>query len=203
MSFPVNLPVFVQPGGASTGEFIVQLRQLRNSIGDGIGRELRSLIASQLNIPLESVLVIRVSAFEQATVIVCSGDFTGYFNKLNRRDPMFDGTILEAGYSQFAFYGVPCQDPSVNLPQVPAQPPVKVPDQTYSKSTFKFSPEDPKTPGSPLPLAPESRYLTRESLVVIPIDDDDFFIIRVSNNSFQVMPSFFLLVAVLLGALLL
>merc|ERR1712232_99108 len=197
--FPTNLPFFVQPAGAATGQFIIQLRSIRTSFGDGIKRELQTIIATMMDIPLQDVIVVRVSDFQQATVIICAGDFAGFFNSLNRRDPIFDGTVLEAAYSQYAFWDVPCVDPLSILPDLPEDDGASPADPTYSYIDFStFRPpirnDSPDSPESPRALAPSSAYVT-DSLLILG-DDDEFIIVKV-NDATTIQAPLFLLVALL------
>jgi len=199
MYFPTNLPVFVRPDGAATGQFIIQLRTIRTSFGTGIKRELQGLIATLMDIPQEDVIVVRVSDFNQATVIVCAGDFAGFFNSLNSRDPMFDSTILEAAYSQYAFWDVPCVDPLSVIPDLPADDgnsPAEPP--TYSFSTFNIpiNNESPESPESPRALAPSSAYVT-DSLLILG-DDDEFIIVKINGAALNSPLSWLVLVLTLL-----
>lgn len=182
--FPYYLPDFLQPAGVQTGEVIIQLRTVEYSFGVGISRQLQETIAIMMDIPLEAVIVIRITAYQQATVIICGGDIDGFFNSLNNREAVFDDTMLDNAYSEFIFWGVPCRNPLDDLPiyDNPPSPDDTTYDVGFDFSTFRFpedylnSPESPSSDSSSSGIA-SSRYLSNGN-IVIPIDDDDYFIIE-------------------------
>jgi len=150
-----------------------------------------------MNIPLDAVIVVRISEFDQATVIVCTGNIDDFFNDLNSQDPIFDDTVLDNAYCEFIFWGVPCNDPlnRQDLPSVSGGTPATSQETTYEFdfSTFRFPQNiNSPPPGSPSSAVPSSRYISGDGQVVIPIDDDDFVVINVNGSEMLVIQPLFL-----------
>jgi len=190
VQFPDDLPIFSQPGGANTGQAIIQLRTIivpfKKNFGDGIAREVQEIIARVMDISLDAVIVVRISEFDQATVIVCTGDIDGFFNSLNSQDEIFDNTVLDNAYCEFIFWGVPCDDPlnRGDLPSVSnGSPEPETSEYYYDFSTFRFPQNlNSPPPGSPPALVPSSRYVSGDGQVIIPIDDDDIVVVNVNGS---------------------
>jgi len=190
IDFPSYLPVFAQPSGISTGEVIIQLRTINYSFGVGIDREIQTTIALIMGIPFEAVIVVRITATDQATVIVCTGNIDAFFNSLNNQDAIFDDTVLDHAYVEFIFWGVPCVDPLSDLPSI--SKPSSGDSNSYSTfdfSTFRF----PNIVSATVVTSeessdvPSSRYLS-DGQIIVPLDDDEYFIINV-NHSNILIPS--------------
>eukprot|EP00339_Tiarina_fusa_P026664 CAMPEP_0117044834 /NCGR_PEP_ID=MMETSP0472-20121206/31049_1 /TAXON_ID=693140 ORGANISM="Tiarina fusus, Strain LIS" /NCGR_SAMPLE_ID=MMETSP0472 /ASSEMBLY_ACC=CAM_ASM_000603 /LENGTH=333 /DNA_ID=CAMNT_0004756669 /DNA_START=86 /DNA_END=1087 /DNA_ORIENTATION=+ len=194
VTFPDNLPIFVQPPGASTGEIIIQLRTIivnNKNFGTGIAREVQETIAFYMNIPLDAVIVVRISEFDQATVIVCSGEIDEFFNLLNEQSIIFDNTVLDNAYSQFIFWNVPCRDPldPFELPSYSNGSPLpssQVTTYEYDFSTFRFPGQNLRSPDSPSSTSRLSpgKYVSSG----VNFDDDDNVIVINVNNTDSLEP---------------
>ena len=83
--------------------------------------QIRYLISTYLTIDIREVIVISVILYEQASVTLCQGDVSSLVNALNYypADPFFNGTILQGATVVYEVYGVPCQDPTKNINEIP------------------------------------------------------------------------------------
>ena len=204
---PSSSPIiFVQPAGITTGEIILylNLENVGKTAGDGVAVDLRYVISQYLQVPLEAVIVLSISKFAQASVIICNSSGIGEFiNQLNLDDPIFDGTILESAKCDYVFWGVACDNPLSSMSSIdveratPTTNPNPFPDINFT--TFDFPYYAPPPPDS-LSGYPSSLYLS-SGPVRIQVDDDEYLLINVDSAD-VVFINFILFFSTLLIALL-